>query len=103
MSKQLITIGRATQEGTKFFKNRHNSIKFNKIPSLGLRVSPIGIGTFRLKEIPEHCQAISNALSNGLNLIDSSNHFQNGESEETVGKVLEAEFKNGLNRSVTYD
>ena len=51
-------------------------------------VSRIGFGGFRFKDTLEHRNILKFALKNGINLIDSASHFQNGSSELAIGKVV---------------
>jgi hypothetical protein len=53
------------------------------------RVSRAGFGCYRVDDrVPEHRQALSDALEAGVNLIDTSTNYADGHSETLVGEVL---------------
>lgn len=55
----------------------------------GLKVSPIGMGCYRvLEDSPVHRRALNAALDAGINLIDTSTNYTDGSSERLVGSVL---------------
>ncbi len=55
----------------------------------GLRASRLGFGCYRLDAVTlAHEEALRHALTQGVNLIDTSTNYGDGESEQLVGKVL---------------
>jgi aryl-alcohol dehydrogenase-like predicted oxidoreductase len=49
----------------------------------------IGFGTYRITEHnPEHLEALTHALKLGVNLIDTSSNYMNGEAECAIAKVF---------------
>ncbi|KAI9337981.1 NADP-dependent oxidoreductase domain-containing protein [Obelidium mucronatum] len=65
------------------------------------RLSSVGFGAFRLSERDRQAgaAALNDALRRGVNVIDTSSHFGNGESEKIIGDTLkDAERSWGLKR-----
>ena len=68
-------------------------------PSAGLRVSPLALGTMNFgeawKDVMGECsketafEMMDYFYENGGNFIDTSNNYQNGESEEWIGEWME--------------
>ena len=59
----------------------------------GLRASRLGFGCYRLDAVTlAHEEALQHALQNGINLIDTSTNYGDGESEQLVGRVLQKFF-----------
>src|SRR5262245_28260993 len=55
-----------------------------------LQVSRLGFGCYRVDAVTvEHAAALKLALCSGINLIDTSTNYGDGESEELVGRVLQ--------------
>ncbi|MCA9791411.1 MAG: aldo/keto reductase [Candidatus Eremiobacteraeota bacterium] len=80
MTKTIIA-GRATPEATSHHPNR--------LGKTGLGCSRLGFGCYRIDfENPNHREALEVALDRGVNLIDTSTNYGDGESESTVGEVL---------------
>jgi aryl-alcohol dehydrogenase-like predicted oxidoreductase len=51
--------------------------------------SRLGFGCYRVDATdPEHAKALSTALTSGVNVIDTSTNYMDGESERLVGSVL---------------
>ena len=74
--------GRATPEGTRNFPRT--------LGRSGLKCSLLGFGCYRInQENPNHRAALEQALLSGVNLIDTSTNYGDGESEIVVGEVLE--------------
>lgn len=90
----------ATIEGTEEYAARHPRIAFSTLGRTGLRVSPAGFGCYRVaKGITDHENALKKALMNGINLIDTSTNYADGDSERLVGEVLQERIQSGeLNR-----
>lgn len=66
----------------------------------GLFVSPVGFGTHRMEDGPEHREALRDALLAGCNLVDTAPNYMDGRAESAVGAVLSDLFSAGqLERS----
>lgn len=84
--------GFATSEGSARFRDRSIAIphEFNVLGRTGLSVSQVGFGTYRCDaRILEHRNALAKAIRMGVNLIDSSANYANGNAEILIGEVLE--------------
>ncbi|MBL4686089.1 MAG: aldo/keto reductase [Nannocystaceae bacterium] len=80
--------GGATQEGT-----RRGAESFGAgartLGRTGWSVTPIGFGGYRVRdESPVHRRALADALRGGVNLIDTSSNYGDGESERLVGRIV---------------
>jgi aryl-alcohol dehydrogenase-like predicted oxidoreductase len=81
--------GGATPGGTSAYAQRHERIAFESFGKTLWQVSPAGFGCYRVSAgIPSHFEAMSRALSGGINVIDTSTNYADGGSEELVGQVL---------------
>ena len=100
-----VIPGLATPEGTARYVSRivsqsrhdgHMDYGYVRFGNSGLTISRLGFGTYRvdMKE-PEHREALKKALREGVNLIDTSTNYMDGESERLVGSVLCELIKNG--------
>jgi uncharacterized protein len=59
-------------------------------------VSPLGYGCYRVGTThPDHRKSLVAALHQGVNLIDTSTNYGDGDSERLVGSVLEQAFTEG--------
>ena len=67
-------------------------MEYRQLGTSGVRVSAIGLGTNRFGSaaLPQKVVAavIDAAVDLGINFIDTSNSYQGGRSEETLGKAL---------------
>lgn len=74
---------------TAFVKN---GIPYRKLGKTGLDVSLIGIGGYHIGDRSisddESVKLIREALDNGVNFLDNAWHYNNGRSEEMMGKAL---------------
>ncbi len=83
----------ATSEATQMFLQRtglpsHATCRLGKT---GLHVSRLGFGGYRLDAVTvAHDEALQQALRRGINLIDTSTNYGDGESEILIGRVLQA-------------
>ena len=96
--------GHATDEGTRAFADKHAETwgegAFAELGSTGLWVSRLGFGGYRVDaHTPEHRAALQRAFASGVNLVDTSTNYTDGESERLVGEVLsELESRGALSR-----
>jgi aryl-alcohol dehydrogenase-like predicted oxidoreductase len=87
----IMTQGFATIEGTARFRSRENNIsqEFNTLGRIELSVSQVGFGTYRCDvRSLEHKNALAKAIRMGVNLIDSSANYADGNAEKLIGEVL---------------
>lgn len=81
----------ATPQDTKAFHARiglpaHATCLFGRT---GWQVSRLGFGCYRIDAVsPAHAEALAGALRHGINLIDTSTNYGDGESEILVGQTL---------------
>ncbi len=91
MLEQARIAGRATPEGTARYAATFAARYPDAHRTLGqekLLVSKLGFGGYRVDGQLEHKLALSKALENGVNLIDTSTNYADGRSERAVGSVL---------------
>lgn len=60
----------------------------------GPKVTQAGFGTYRILQTPDHAEALTFAIQSGINLIDTSATYTDGESETLIGFVLKGLFEN---------
>ena len=97
--------GSASPEGTARYAARivsqsrhdgHMEHGYGRFGNGGLTTSRLGFGTYRVDtREPEHRDALKKALREGVNLIDTSTNYMDGDSERLVGSVLRELIKNG--------
>ena len=67
------------------------SMEYRRLGNSGARVAPLALGTDNIL-IPtpedESSRMIIRALDAGINLIDTSNSYRDGEAERVIGRVL---------------
>jgi hypothetical protein len=80
--------------GTLGYESKFRDMKFVDIQKLGLKVSRIGMGTFRMRK--PHESVLESAICSGINIIDTSSHFGSGEAERVIGQTLTSLFSKGL-------
>jgi hypothetical protein len=97
--------GSASPEGTARYAARivsqsrhdgHMEHGYGRFGNRGLTTSRLGFGTYRVDtRDPEHRDALNKALREGVNLIDTSTTYTDGDSESLVGSVLRELIKSG--------
>lgn len=81
--------GKATTAATTTYFQQHPTICTNSVPKLGWQISQVGFGSYRVTlGEKSHEQALRFALTNGINLIDSSSNYGDGGAERLIGRVL---------------
>ncbi len=68
-------------------------MNYRRLGRTGLKVAPLALGTFNMgfaTDEPTAAQIMQRALAAGVNLIDTADSYNNGESERIVGRVLAA-------------
>ncbi|RMH35284.1 MAG: DUF255 domain-containing protein [Nitrospirae bacterium] len=69
---------------------------YTSFGATGLTVSRIGFGGYRIDDsIGDYQEALAQALRRGINLIDTSTNYADGESERVIGRVLADLIKGG--------
>ncbi len=69
---------------------------YGRFGNSGLTTSRLGFGTYRVDtREPEHREALKKALREGVNLIDTSTNYMDGDSERLVGSVVRELVKAG--------
>src|SRR5204863_1088436 len=69
----------------------HNGIPYRTLGSTGEQVSIIGVGGFHIGDGPTEAEAIRiirTVIDNGINFMDNSWDYNDGASEERMGKAL---------------
>ncbi|MBI5589363.1 MAG: aldo/keto reductase [Deltaproteobacteria bacterium] len=81
--------GYATPEATAALPGRHAPMVYGFFGKTGLLTSQAGFGCYRITpEVARHRQSLRLALVSGINLIDTSTNYADGDSESLVGSVL---------------
>ncbi|MFC2094272.1 aldo/keto reductase [Bacteroidota bacterium] len=79
----------ATIPATIYYSSKFPDLKYENLGKTGFTTSACGFGCYRVDDsVEEHHLALEYALNNGINLIDTSSNYSNGESEKLVGNVL---------------
>lgn len=87
--KVKILIPKATEENTGSLKTKHPTIPYKALGKTSLSVSGVGFGGYRLDlGMSAHEKALLTALRSGINLIDTSSNYTNGNSERLIGNVI---------------
>ena len=82
--------GYATPAATRDYLKKRDSLAHNKVGTTGLAVSQAGFGCYRISTgVAHHEKALRKALTEGINLIDTSANYADGGSETLVGQVLQ--------------
>ncbi|CAG8436689.1 6382_t:CDS:10 [Ambispora gerdemannii] len=71
-------------------KEKFTNIPKSKIIKTGQTVSRLGFGGYRVvQQNSQHRLSLYKSIQNGINVIDTSTHFEVGKSEEMIGEVVE--------------
>ena len=85
----MILLGKASPNGTIFTAQSHSKMTYKSFSNTDLTVSQVGFGCYRIDPKQKvHEQALKSALTQGINLIDTSSNYGDGGSELLVGSVL---------------
>lgn len=88
--------GRATDIGTLTRMAGFPGVAAATLGKTGWRVSQAGFGGYRIDiRIQAHREALAHALRSGINLIDTSSNYADGNSELLIGQVLGKEVAAG--------
>ena len=81
--------GHATPASTQAWARRHPAVAHTVLGRSGLTCSRAGFGSYRISAgVVPHRDALRLALRSGINLIDTSSNYADGQSETLVGEVL---------------
>ena len=81
--------GYATPQATEIRSKKSKPLAYCHMPGSQLFVSQAGFGCYRVSvDVRHHEKALHKALTEGINLIDTSANYADGDSEKLVGKVL---------------
>ncbi|MGD9124296.1 MAG: aldo/keto reductase [Desulfarculaceae bacterium] len=81
--------GIAQAPATEAYARAFPGIAFSSLGNTGLTVSQAGFGGYRITaQVEEHGRALKKALASGINIIDTSSNYTDGESEALMGRVL---------------
>lgn len=89
----------ATPEATAAFALRHQEIAdtYHELGSTGLTCSAIGFGSYRVDvRVASHRASLAAAIRKGVNLIDTSSNYADGNSELLVGEVMKGIVTHGV-------
>ena len=82
MSKAII-------EETKKLKTKFPKLAYKALGKTQFHVSEAGLGMYRMShQNQNHRDAFKQALNNGINVIDTSSNYMDGDSETLVGNEL---------------
>mgnify|MGYP001805822499 CR=1 FL=1 len=81
--------GFATENATRMFAQKYGDFIYGTLGKTKLLVTEAGFGCYRVDiKSAENKQSLKKALSSGINLVDTSSTYTNGNSELLVGEVL---------------
>ncbi len=81
--------GHATPNGTIAFSKKAETDHFSYSPSSDLTISQVGFGCYRISTgIDAHVESLQFALTHGINLIDTSSNYTDGNSEKLIGDLI---------------
>ncbi len=81
--------GYATPKATAAQAQTQAPMAYGPFGKTGLLISHAGFGCYRITpEVAHHRQSLRQALLSGINLIDTSTNYADGDSEALVGSVL---------------
>jgi aryl-alcohol dehydrogenase-like predicted oxidoreductase len=93
----MALAGKATTAGTQAYRSRFPALAAATLGPTGLQVSQAGFGGYRIDTSDdEHRLSLQRALRQGINLIDTSANYADGQSEMLIGEVLAAGMADGI-------
>jgi aryl-alcohol dehydrogenase-like predicted oxidoreductase len=80
-------------KGTQRYAERHSDIAFFDSEHAGnFKISKIGFGTYRIRigetDSEKHIASLIKAFGSGVNFVDTSSNFSEGDAETMTGKVI---------------
>jgi aryl-alcohol dehydrogenase-like predicted oxidoreductase len=80
---------RAASEETLKFCSKFPNLLSKPLGNTGLTVTACGFGAYRVDyRVREHFESLEYAITNGINLVDTSANYSDGGSEILIGNVL---------------
>ncbi|HEX4334431.1 MAG TPA: aldo/keto reductase [Polyangiaceae bacterium] len=85
--------GSATAEATRAYAEKLSPVRgeaaYAAFGTTGLVTSRLGFGTYRVDDrVQEHADALTRAVSRGVNVVDTSTNYADGHAERLVGRIL---------------
>jgi len=85
----MILKGSASKKSTKIFSEKYNELNYKTLGKTDLSVTEVGFGSYRIDiRSSQNREALIKALLSGINLIDTSSTYTDGNSELLIGFVL---------------
>jgi len=85
----MILKGFASPKSTKTFSEKYKEFSYNSLGKTDLLVTDVGFGSYRIDiRSSLNREALNKALLSGINLIDTSSTYTDGNSELLIGSVL---------------
>lgn len=85
----MILKNFATKNSTQKYSDKYKNLQYSQLGNTGLLIANVGFGTYRIDIRSQvNRDSLKNALISGINLIDTSSTYTNGNSELLVGDVL---------------
>ena len=73
----------------RFIKSGRQENSYSTLGKSNLTISKIGFGSYRVHHaLQDHRESLKFALLNGINLIDTSSNYTDGNSEILIGEIL---------------
>ena len=92
----MFATSLATRQYFERLKAKGLKVRSQRLGKTDLNVSRVGFGSYRVHEFePEHRDALTQALLNGVNLIDTSTNYTDGSAERLVGDITRELFEKG--------
>ncbi|KAI9144571.1 NADP-dependent oxidoreductase domain-containing protein [Paraphysoderma sedebokerense] len=89
MAASLYKICRSCRRSLATSRNI-SEYEYRNIPRLGKKVSRVGFGGYRLTDKSESNKTVlKSALLSGINVVDTSSHFEDGQSERLIGETIQ--------------
>lgn len=84
-----MIVGHATTAGTERYFARYPLSPSRMFGQTELLASEVGFGCYRIDpQVHEHHHALRQAITSGINVIDTSTNYGDGKSEQLVGHIL---------------
>jgi aryl-alcohol dehydrogenase-like predicted oxidoreductase len=81
--------GSASIDSTKKSSKENKKLKYNALGKTGLLTTDVGFGSYRVDiRSKVNKEALKKAILSGINLIDTSSTYTNGNAELLIGEVL---------------
>ena len=92
MKNKMLLRGQANVTGTRTYFDSlkiTNKNAYKNPPYPGWYFSGFGFGTYRIHlNNKDHAKTLEYALTNGINVIDTSTNYMDGLGEELIGSII---------------